>query len=1065
MTGNSDNNTIDFALMDILVERNPDLDDKDLLALYQRHANSDKDETIELLTGKITNRTKKLFNLATNEKAPETAHSRASYKIGQRLQSGGQSDVFVAHRDDKAFHKKVVIKRMHHTVAQEIDQTHLLQEMQILANLKHPNIITILDAGIDETQHPWMILEYIDGQHLDEYIQNNALSTKSIIKLLTDIANALLYVHQQGVYHLDIKPSNILVEKSDGRIRPVIIDFGIADMSHDSSKQDPAMIMATPAFAAPEQLNPGGIKIDHQSDIFSYGKLLKHVLRDHVSLDADLRSIINCCCQKNKSLRYLSMQQLYKDLNHYLNGRPVSVRQLSWLQRLRKMVLRNNKAYSIGAIISIIICSLLLYVWQQQVNSKNQQQQSGAINQHYWQQAQSITSDIAMLFAKPTQNIEKSYAHLQKRYDDLALALSHENLEIDHMPMVLTASRLGRPLAAQYHLQNVIGLRKNDSDVLVSMAKNHFNLYHLYSQEVSKHEEPQLQDSHLRALRKKWIIPALSLLKQAQNQNKKEDPVIKSLMLYHQGLASEALTALTETRLDNVWPVEQLQLSAQILKDAAQQALFEGEKNKAIEQINASVSAIKHAHNIARSDPLVAKQWCQLEAFAAPIDLSLAKDITGGCALLLTLLPNNIDAIELAANTICVTAQKTLENGDNPLPLIDQTSTLLSRIDTEPSAEHHHNLGMLTAMRARWQTISGQNGMQSSLQAIEYYRLAAKKNVGDYHMQMNLADTLYDFANLYYTAYHQSENMFEESEYWLKQLTKHPQSNVFLYSKLVSVLTDHSYRRYKSNLKADEMLKRANSAFNQLNELWPNNSNAVVAGAYLYWTYADYQVFNHEDPEPYFSLAMQYFEMALLDDPEGWVMRYNFISLLLIGAHYQLELGNDQQEPLQKIHKQLNILKQQVSEEINLHSHFGYYHNLLAIQSAIEMKSPDVYLQQARQLNLHSVNSEIDRYAGLTHLATTLILMVQHAPHLSLQKDVELLKEGLKEFPEHHQLRAQYGRLLLTMAQSNIAQKTQMLTISYEQLSRAIQANPLLNKRFIADLNEVQKLRSTPQNH
>ncbi|WP_395377022.1 protein kinase [Marinicella sp. W31] len=1067
-TTDQDQKKIDFALLDVLVERYPELDEKAILALYHEHLKNKSTATIELLTGKVTDQTQQLFDSAIMHSIPKEATSKASYRIDRRLDSGGQSDIFMAHRDDGTFEQTVVIKRLQHSISNAKDQQRMLQEMQILADLKHPNVVTIFDAGIDDLQHPWMILEYIDGVHIDQHVLQAQLSQAAVIKLCITVAEALQYIHQQSICHLDIKPSNILVETIDARVRPVIIDFGIADRP-DHAERNVDDLMATPAYAAPEQLDLIQNQVDQRSDIYAFGQLLKKLLNcqkqdtmpaESMCLEADLQAIVDCCTHMQPDQRYPDMQVVLADLQCYISGLPVSVRPLNPWQRWHKRIKRQPVWYAGGFMLVMTIVSLMGYAIQQKLSANNKAEQLTAANQYYWQQADAIRSDASLLYALPTQNIEQPYSQLHHRYDLLMEELTAETERIDRFPLAKAAISLGRFEDAQMHLIAVTSDRKDDPEALVLLAKNHFNLYQMHVELIRQNTQPEVQRLRIQTLKKTWIEPAIDLLTRAQSQLPATDPVISSLLLYYSGQTQAALVPLAEVQEKRLWPIEQLLLSAQILQDEARKQLLNGDKNAAEISMHDSMALLDQAYTIARSDPSVLQQWCQAEGLSAWIDLSLAEQYRGGCENLRTLLPHVHEVINLSAHTTGIKARETLKQGQNPMSLIRQAKLIINTDEHVESGEKFHILGLLSSIEADWLTYSNDTGLQASLQAIAFYRKAADRQTGSYEIQLSLADALYAFANQNYNADENAEDFFTEAEGLYAALIEHPESDVFVHAKLVLVLTDHAYRRYQSSLKADNQLQRAERILKELLEQWPNNPNAYAASAYLYWTYAHYQFIQGYDPEPHFSKAVLYFQKDLSFNPDKWAKRYNFISLLLAGAAYELEQGREQQQALERIHAELMRLANQVSDSVYLDSHWGYFNNLQARQALIDKHSAKDYLLKARQYNLRTLESAIDRYAGLTQLATTLLLMIQAMPEEINPEDKVLLQQGLADYPDHHRLRAQYGHILVQLADRpdvDKARRSEWLAESLTQLERALSGNPLLQNRYASQVEQVQE--------
>ena len=166
-------------------------------------------------------------------------------------------------------------------------------EANIYLMLNHPNIVSLKDFVIKNDSF-YLIQEYVDGQNLQEYIQNvtGPIPSEVTIAMIKDILKAIDYAHNksipisgyQGILHLDIKPANILISKN-GDIK--IIDYGI---SQGNNEKRVDQIMGTPIFMAPEQFNVKK-KLDRRTDVYALGILI------HVMLTADM-PFKNCNSQK-----------------------------------------------------------------------------------------------------------------------------------------------------------------------------------------------------------------------------------------------------------------------------------------------------------------------------------------------------------------------------------------------------------------------------------------------------------------------------------------------------------------------------------------------------------------------------------------------------------------------------------------------------------------------------------------------------------------------------------------------------------------------------------------------
>ncbi len=138
-------------------------------------------------------------------------------------------------------------------------------ESRSAGRLQHPNIVTIFEAGRTGSGSPYIVMEYIEGQSLDQVLlERSPIDPAEILHYLAQVANAIDYAHRNSVIHRDIKPSNIIV---DQQFRPHLLDFGVAKLS-DTSLTPAGTVVGTPSYMSPEQIR--GETLDGSTDLFSF---------------------------------------------------------------------------------------------------------------------------------------------------------------------------------------------------------------------------------------------------------------------------------------------------------------------------------------------------------------------------------------------------------------------------------------------------------------------------------------------------------------------------------------------------------------------------------------------------------------------------------------------------------------------------------------------------------------------------------------------------------------------------------------------------------------------------
>ena len=335
-----------------------------------------------------------------------------AYEIVAKIGVGGMGEVFRALRADDQYKREVAIKLVR--VGADADSIILRfkHERQILASLDHPNIAHLLDAGTTQEGVPYVVMELIAGEQIDDYCNSHKLSTIARLELFLQVCSAVQYAHQRLIIHRDIKPTNILVTKAG---ISKLLDFGIAKILHPDTVNksfDPTMTMfpiLTPGYASPEQIK--GEAITTATDVYSLGVVLYELLtghhpylsrddrvekiarsvceveprkpssvvrdvevsaRDHSlqsaelplardrqklsrQLTGDLDNIILMALRKQPQRRYSSVEQFAGDIRRHLQSLPVIARKDTVSYRASKFIARHRAAVAAAVVVALVL--------------------------------------------------------------------------------------------------------------------------------------------------------------------------------------------------------------------------------------------------------------------------------------------------------------------------------------------------------------------------------------------------------------------------------------------------------------------------------------------------------------------------------------------------------------------------------------------------------------------------------------------------------------------------------------------------------------------------------------
>lgn len=304
------------------------------------------------------------------------------YRLIECLGEGGMGVVWLADRQVGEVHQRVALKRLR--TGSMAQHARFREEQRILAAFNHPNIAHLIDAGIDAGGEPFLAMEYVEGERIDQWADAKALDSRARIALFLKVCAAVSYAHERLVIHRDIKPANILVDAAG---EPKLLDFGVARLLNADAAATVTTHAMTPAYASPEQLE--GASLGTATDVYSLGVVLyemvagtrpfEYVPTDHARssavlagsitppsqqrprvadstkeplrsrrISADIDAILLKALRREPTQRYASVRELAEDLERFLAARPVHARRGQWTYRAQRFAQRNRWPLAAG---------------------------------------------------------------------------------------------------------------------------------------------------------------------------------------------------------------------------------------------------------------------------------------------------------------------------------------------------------------------------------------------------------------------------------------------------------------------------------------------------------------------------------------------------------------------------------------------------------------------------------------------------------------------------------------------------------------------------------------------
>lgn len=799
------------------------------------------------------------------------------YEDIEFLGAGGMGKVFKAR--DPRLGRDVALKLLRETEPELVRK--LLREARTQARIAHEHICKVYEVGEVEGQ-PYIAMQYIEGRSLNEL--KREMSPEQKIAVVRDIAEALHAAHRAALIHRDVKPANIVVERTrEGQLHPYVMDFGLAREISPDGDAMPGVVEGTPGYMSPEQARGDLASLDHRTDIYSLGATLYELfagrppffgssgaaaavtredppqLRSFCpEVAGDLESIVMKCLEREPRLRYESAQALADDLDRYLEGEPIAARPATLGYLLGKKIQKHRFGVLLGGV-AVVGLLALGGAW---LNESLAARREARLLQQLGQDMKEMELFLRYAYALPLHDTGREKAVIRARMQ--GLAAQAEGLSGDGRGPYLYALGRGHlalhePEEAASHLKQAMEAGYSTPEVELALGLALGELYMRADAEAQRIPDAQARRERLREVEEENLAPALGHLR-ASSRAKVESPrYVEALVALLSKQPDEALHKAREASMESPWLYEAKKLEADILRAIGDEKAKRGEHAAALADCAAAAGALQAAAEMARSDASVHESEAEVWLLALEIHLWQGTDPRAALASAIAALDRALVA-EPASTTVH-----------------SKKATAYLRVGLQLADKGEDPSAMLTM-------------------AIELAERSLKLNASDIRGYTIVAQARHRKAAYDVSAGVDPRGSIEQAISSAREAIRvHPndaRSHNLLGILHAALVNYHEARGVDPRPGIEEAIASFKRAAELDPGLWapPSNIGKIL------WRRATYELHHGIDPTPQVEAGIEASEASLKLNPNSWHAYANEAMLRSIQAEHALLLGKDPSE-------------------------------------------------------------------------------------------------------------------------------------------------------------------------